>query len=88
MYKYSDFDEAFVRERNAQFRAQVTRRIDGSLTEDEFRMIRTLAGAAAKEIDELLLSADRFVNSPSHTGLTDLERQHLLSRFGVFGIRV
>ncbi|MCB0996206.1 MAG: dynamin family protein [Acidimicrobiales bacterium] len=59
-----------------------------TLTEDEFRMIRTLAGAAAKEIDELLLSADRFVNSPSHTGLTDLERQHLLSRFGVFGIRL
>ena len=44
MYKYSDFDEAFVRERNAQFRAQVTRRIDGSLTEDEFRPLRLMNG--------------------------------------------
>ena len=59
-----------------------------TLTEDEFRMVRTLAGAAAKDIDDMLLSADRFVNSPSHTGLTDLERHHLLNRLGVFGIRL
>jgi len=44
MYKYNDFDEAFVRERNAQFRAQVERRIDGSLTEDEFRPLRLMNG--------------------------------------------
>ena len=31
MYNYSEFDEAFVRERVNQFRAQVERRIDGSL---------------------------------------------------------
>ena len=36
MYRYTDFDAAFVAERNTQFRAQVERRIDGSLTEDEF----------------------------------------------------
>ena len=35
MYKYNAFDEAFVRSRTAQFRAQVERRIDGSLTEDD-----------------------------------------------------
>ena len=30
MYKYNDFDEAFIRSRNAQFRHQVERRIDGT----------------------------------------------------------
>mgnify|MGYP003148009090 CR=1 FL=1 len=32
MYSYNEFDEAFVRTRVAQFRGQVERRIDGSLT--------------------------------------------------------
>jgi len=44
MYKYNDFDAAFVRERVAQFRDQVTRRIDGSLTEDEFKPYRLMNG--------------------------------------------
>ncbi len=44
MYRYSDFDEAFVRERVAQFRAQVERRVDGSLTEDEFKPLRLMNG--------------------------------------------
>ena len=44
MYKYNDFDEAFIRQRNAQFRAQVARRIDGSLTEDEFKPLRLMNG--------------------------------------------
>ncbi len=44
MYVYNDFDEAFVRERVAQFRAQVERRIDGSLTEDEFKPFRLMNG--------------------------------------------
>jgi sulfite reductase (NADPH) hemoprotein beta-component len=44
MYKYNDFDESFVRERVAQFRGQVARRIDGSLTEDEFKPLRLMNG--------------------------------------------
>ncbi|WP_114284431.1 nitrite/sulfite reductase [Candidatus Halocynthiibacter alkanivorans] len=44
MYKYNDFDEAFVRERVAQFTTQVDRRIDGSLTEDEFKPLRLMNG--------------------------------------------
>ena len=44
MYVYNDFDAAFVHERVAQFRAQVDRRIDGSLTEDEFRPLRLMNG--------------------------------------------
>ena len=44
MYDYTDFDEAFVRSRVAQFTDQVERRLDGSLTEDEFRPLRLMNG--------------------------------------------
>jgi sulfite reductase (NADPH) hemoprotein beta-component len=44
MYQYTDFDRAFLATRNRQFRAQVERRIDGSLTEDEFRPLRLMNG--------------------------------------------
>ncbi len=44
MYSYNEFDKDFLAERNRQFRAQVERRIDGSLTEDEFRPLRLMNG--------------------------------------------
>jgi sulfite reductase (NADPH) hemoprotein beta-component len=44
MYRYDDFNEAFVRRRVEQFSQQVARRIDGSLTEDEFRPLRLMNG--------------------------------------------
>ena len=44
MYNYNSFDVDFVAERNAQFRTQVERRIDGSLTEDEFKPLRLMNG--------------------------------------------
>jgi sulfite reductase (NADPH) hemoprotein beta-component len=44
MYDYSEFDEAFVRTRVAQFSDQVARRLDGSLTEEEFRPLRLMNG--------------------------------------------
>lgn len=44
MYRYNDFDDAFLAERNAQFRAQVERRIEGALTEEEFRPLRLMNG--------------------------------------------
>ncbi|MGI9357119.1 MAG: nitrite/sulfite reductase [Rhizobiaceae bacterium] len=44
MYLYSEFDEKFVRNRVAQFRGQVERRINGSLTEDEFKPLRLMNG--------------------------------------------
>ena len=44
MYLYDEFDSRFVAERTAEFRAQVARRLDGSLTEDEFRPLRLMNG--------------------------------------------
>ena len=44
MYRYTEFDTAFIQERNRQFRAQVERRIAGNLTEDEFKPLRLMNG--------------------------------------------
>ena len=44
MYRYDEFDERFVRDRVAQFADQVARRLDGSLTEDEFKPLRLKNG--------------------------------------------
>jgi len=44
MYSYSEFDTDYVQTRVNQFRAQVERRIDGSLTEDEFKPLRLMNG--------------------------------------------
>ena len=44
MYEYDEFDTAFVRERVRQFRGQVAKRIDGSLSEDEFKPLRLMNG--------------------------------------------
>ncbi len=44
MYRYDEFDHRFVAERTAEFRAQVARRLDGSLTEDEFKPLRLMNG--------------------------------------------
>ena len=44
MYSYSEFDKEFVKDRVQQFRQQVERRIDGSLTEEEFKPLRLRNG--------------------------------------------
>ncbi|WP_159726556.1 nitrite/sulfite reductase [Methylosinus sp. Ce-a6] len=44
IYAYDDYDRAFVRERVAEFRGQVERRLAGALTEDEFRPFRLMNG--------------------------------------------
>ena len=44
MYSYSDFDESFVRAMVDEFRGQVERRIDGALTEEEFKPLRLKNG--------------------------------------------
>jgi len=44
MYRYDEFDHAFVRERVAQFRDQVRRRLSGELDEDQFKPLRLQNG--------------------------------------------
>jgi sulfite reductase (NADPH) hemoprotein beta-component len=44
MYRYDEFDHQFVSERVAQFRDQAQRRLEGALTEDEFRPLRLMNG--------------------------------------------
>ncbi len=44
MYRYDEFDHQFVRERVAQFRGQVERRLSGALNEEEFKPLRLMNG--------------------------------------------
>jgi sulfite reductase (NADPH) hemoprotein beta-component len=44
MYRYDEFDAAFVQERVAQFRDQVERRLSGELDEEQFRPLRLMNG--------------------------------------------
>ena len=44
MYRYDEFDRAFVQQRVAQFRDQVARRLDGDLDENEFKPLRLMNG--------------------------------------------
>ncbi len=60
----------------------------GTLTEAEYQMIVALAQVPAKEFDPFMLSVDRFVAGRPDLPLTSLEREHLLGRFGLFGVRL
>ena len=44
MYRYDEFDETIVRERVAEFRGQVARRLSGDLSEEEFKPLRLMNG--------------------------------------------
>ncbi len=44
MYRYDEFDREFVAARVDQFRDQVARRLDGELSEDEFKPLRLMNG--------------------------------------------
>ncbi|MDP2779009.1 nitrite/sulfite reductase [Devosia sp.] len=44
MYRYDEFDAAFVAGRGAQFADQVNRRLSGELSEDQFRPLRLMNG--------------------------------------------
>ena len=44
MYRYDEFDAAFVQQRVKQFRGQVERRLAGELSEDEFKPLRLMNG--------------------------------------------
>ncbi len=44
MYRYDEFDAAYVEGRTAQFADQVKRRLSGELSEDQFRPLRLMNG--------------------------------------------
>jgi sulfite reductase (NADPH) hemoprotein beta-component len=44
MYRYDEFDAAFVADRVAEFSDQVARRLSGELTEDQFKPLRLMNG--------------------------------------------
>jgi hypothetical protein len=57
----------------------------------EFTALRALARLARAELDEQLLTADRFVaagSAPDAAGLPEGTRTALLDRFGLFGVRL
>jgi hypothetical protein len=62
--------------------------VSATLREAEYALLSTLARAPREAADELLLTADRFLGRPSVIALTELEREHLLDRLGLFGVRL
>ncbi len=59
-----------------------------TLTETEVAQLRRVADVPVREADDLLLTADRFAERMPELGLTSLEREALLRRFGLFGVRL
>ncbi|MFW6204608.1 MAG: dynamin family protein, partial [Actinomycetota bacterium] len=59
-----------------------------TLTETEMQQLRRISERSAKEVEGLLLSTDRFLEMMPELGLTSMERQALLERFGLFGVRL
>ncbi|HYY12518.1 MAG TPA: dynamin family protein [Kineosporiaceae bacterium] len=59
-----------------------------TLTQAEFAQLSLIAALAPREVEDLLLSADRFLVERPELRLTTIEREALLGRFGIFGIRL
>ena len=58
-----------------------------TLREQEYRALATIAGLPRPETDALLLTTDRFV-ADVDCGVTQIEREDLLARLGIYGVRV
>ncbi len=59
-----------------------------TLREAEYKALDAIAGASHEEAESLFLSADRFVSAQTPIALTTMEREHLMDRLGLFGIRL
>lgn len=59
-----------------------------TLRENEFAALRELAGLERADRERLLVSADRFTRESDVTTLSSAQRRSLLSRFGIFGVRL
>ncbi len=58
-----------------------------SLTEEEYRRLAVVAKLPAGDLAALCLTVDRFLHRFPELGLSLEERQALLTRFGLFGLR-
>lgn len=59
-----------------------------TLRESEYIAFRELAGLERSDRENLLVSADRFTRDSQATTLSPAERRMLLTRFGIFGVRL
>ncbi|GIE84376.1 dynamin family protein [Actinoplanes regularis] len=59
-----------------------------TLTETEFARLRRISELPVAQAEQLLLTVDRFVQAQPELGLTSMEREALLFRFGLFGLRL
>lgn len=59
-----------------------------TLREDEFAALRVLSSLGREELEDHLLSADRFVGEQFPLTMEPAVRQALLERFGIFGVRL
>lgn len=59
-----------------------------SLTESEFKALARIASAPETDAAALLLSVDRLATAETPIELLPVERQHLLDRLGLFGVRL
>jgi predicted GTPase len=58
------------------------------LTEQEFRNLARLAAEPRERADAMLLTADRFLADDADSALVPMERQQLMERLGLFGVRL
>lgn len=59
-----------------------------TLREEEFAALAALASLARTELEDYLLSADRFVGADFPVRLDPAVRRGLVERFGIFGVRL
>ncbi|SFR94744.1 50S ribosome-binding GTPase [Microbacterium sp. cf046] len=59
-----------------------------TLREKEYAAFRELAALERADRERLFISADRFTGESDATTLSAAERRSLLSRFGIFGVRL
>jgi sulfite reductase (NADPH) hemoprotein beta-component len=78
MYRYDEFDAAFVGARVEQFRDQVLRRISGELTEEQFRPLRLMNGLYLQLHAYMLRIAVPYgtLSSKQLRKLADIARQY------------
>ena len=78
MYTYDAYDHALVRERIDEFRDQVERRLDGRLTEDEFKPLRLMNGVYLQLHAYMLRVAIPYgtVNAPQLRTLAHIARKY------------